>query len=378
MIKTLTNSVSMDKERFSIPKSVQQAIPIRRIWQDGIFEVGNSFSKSYRFSDINYAIADKENKTEMFLDYSELLNALDSGASAKITINNRRVNKEEFESSLLIPLKGDNLDEYRREYNDMLLSKVTDTSNSIIQERYLTISIHKKNIDEARSYFARVSTDLAMHFAQLSSFATELNATSRLQLFRDFFREGESTIYPFDMAYAAKHGNSFKDWLCPDTMEFASEYFKAGNRWGRVLYMQTYASYIKDSMISELCDFGKSLLLSVDILPVPTDEAVREIQNKLLGVETNATNWQRKQNASNNFSAVLPYDMEMQRKETKEFLDDLTTRDQRMMFGLVTMVHMADSLEQLNADTDAILSVARKHLCQMAVLKWQQKDGLDT
>ncbi|MEG2499800.1 MAG: TraE family protein [Oscillospiraceae bacterium] len=378
MIKTLTNSVSMDKERFSIPKSVQQAIPIRRIWQDGIFEVGNSFSKSYRFSDINYAIADKENKTEMFLDYSELLNALDSGASAKITINNRRVNKEEFESSLLIPLKGDNLDEYRREYNDMLLSKVTDTSNSIIQERYLTISIHKKNIDEARSYFARVSTDLAMHFAQLSSFATELNATSRLQLFRDFFREGESTIYPFDMAYAAKHGNSFKDWLCPDTMEFASEYFKSGNRWGRVLYMQTYASYIKDSMISELCDFGKSLLLSVDILPVPTDEAVREIQNKLLGVETNATNWQRKQNASNNFSAVLPYDMEMQRKETKEFLDDLTTRDQRMMFGLVTMVHMADSLEQLNADTDAILSVARKHLCQMAVLKWQQKDGLDT
>ncbi|MEG2924050.1 MAG: TraE family protein, partial [Oscillospiraceae bacterium] len=349
MIKTLTNSVSMDKERFSIPKSVQQAIPIRRIWQDGIFEVGNSFSKSYRFSDINYAIADKENKTEMFLDYSELLNALDSGASAKITINNRRVNKEEFESSLLIPLKGDNLDEYRREYNDMLLSKVTDTSNSIIQERYLTISIHKKNIDEARSYFARVGTDLAMHFAQLSSFATELNATSRLQLFRDFFREGESTIYPFDMAYAAKHGNSFKDWLCPDTMEFASEYFKAGNRWGRVLYMQTYASYIKDSMISELCDFGKSLLLSVDILPVPTDEAVREIQNKLLGVETNATNWQRKQNASNNFSAVLPYDMEMQRKETKEFLDDLTTRDQRMMFGLVTMVHMADSLEQLNA-----------------------------
>ena len=122
----------------------------------------------------------------------------------------------------------------------------------------------------------------------------------------------------------------------------------------------------------------RSLMLSIDILTVPTDEAVREIQNKLLGVETNAANWQRKQNAANNFSAVLPYDMEQQRKETKEMLDDLTNRDQRMMFGLVTLVHLADTKEQLDSDTETLLTTARKHLCQMSVLRWQQKDGLDT
>ena len=119
-------------------------------------------------------------------------------------------------------------------------------------------------------------------------------------------------------------------------------------------------------------------MLSIDILPVPTDEAVREIQNRLLGVETNVTNWQRRQNANNNFSAVVPYDMELQRKETKEMLDDLTTRDQRMMFSLLTMVHMADSREQLESDTETLLSVARKHLCQLSTLKWQQVDGLNT
>ena len=59
-------------------------------------------------------------------------------------------------------------------------------------------------------------------------------------------------------------------------------------------------------------------------------------------------------------------------------LDDLTTRDQRMMFGILTMVHMADSKKQLDSDTESILSVARKHLCQMATLKWQQVDGLNT
>lgn len=378
MIKTLTQALKMDKEKFTVPKSVQQALPIKRIWPDGIFQVGNKYSKSFRFSDINYAIASKEDKTEMFLDYSDLLNALDSGATAKITLNNRRINKDEFERSLLLPMKEDGLDQYRKEYNDMLLSKVSGTSNSIYQERYLTISVHKKNIDEARTYFARVGTDITTHLAKLSSVSEELDAGERLQVFRDFFRAEEPSAFPFDLKAFAKKGHSFKDWICPESMEFKKDYFKINERYGRVLYMQDYASYVKDDMISELCDLSQNLMLSIDILPVPTDEAVREIQNKLLGVETNVTNWQRRQNANNNFSAVVPYDMELQRKETKEMLDDLTTRDQRMMFGLLTMVHMADSKKQLDSDTETLFSVARKHLCQLSTLKWQQVDGLNT
>ena len=378
MIKTLNQTIRMDRETFKVPKSVQQAIPIRRIWPDGIFQVGNKFSKSFRFSDINYSIASKNDKTEMFLDYSELLNSLDSGISAKITLNNRRINKQEFEQSLLIPMKGDGLDEYRREYNEMLLSKVSGTNNSIYQERYLTVSIHKKNIDEARTYFARVGTDIITHLSKLSSVGEELDAQERLQIFRDFFKADEQSAFTFDLKESAKKGHSFKDWISPETMEFHKDYFQIGDRFGRVLYMQDYASYVKDDMVSELCDLSRDLMLSIDILPVPTDEAVREIQNRLLGVETNVTNWQRRQNANNNFSAVVPYDMELQRKETKEMLDDLTTRDQRMMFGLLTMVHMADSKKQLDSDTDTVLSVARKHLCQMSTLKWQQADGLNT
>ena len=157
-------------------------------------------------------------------------------------------------------------------------------------------------------------------------------------------------------------------------MEFSKDCFKINERYGRVLYMQDYASYVKDDMISELCDLSRDLMPSIDILPVPTDEAVREIQNRLLGVETNVTNWQRRQNANNNFSAIVPYDMELQRKETKEMLDDLTTRDQRMMFGILTMVHMADSKKQLDSDTESILSVARSGWTQYGTALWHPKD----
>ena len=70
--------------------------------------------------------------------------------------------------------------------------------------------------------------------------------------------------------------------------------------------------------------------------------------------------------------------MEQQRKESKEFLDDLTTRDQRMMFAVLTMVHTAETKEQLDSDTEVLLTTARKHLCQFATLKHQQMDGLNT
>lgn len=378
MIKTLSNIFKQDKERFVIPRSVQQAIPIQAVWADGIFKIGrNKFARTYKFLDINYAVAGREDKEAMFLEYSELLNSFDSGATTKITINNRRLNRQDFEKSILIPMQEDGLDLYRKEYNAMLLEKATG-ADSVVQEKYVTVSAYKKTIEEARTYFARVGSELASHFARLGSKCAELDLTDKLRALHDFYRAGEETNFHFDLSETMKKGHSFKDFICPDSFEFEKDCFRMGDRYGRVLFLREYASYIKDIMISELTDLNRNLMLSIDVIPVPTDEAVREVENRLLGVETNITNWQRRQNANNNFSAVVPYDMEQQRKESKEFLDDLTTRDQRMLFAVLTLVHTADTKAQLDADTETLLTVSRKHLCQFSTLKYQQMDGLNT
>ncbi len=378
MIKTLQNTLKQDKEKFTVPRSVQDAIPIRRIWPDGVFQFGSKFSKCIRFSDINYAIASKEDKTVMFLNYSELLNALDTGSTTKITINNKRINRRNFESTILLPTQGDFLDGYRAEYNTMLMDKVTDASNSVVQERYITVSTHKKNIGEARTFFDRVTNDITSRLNKLDSRSEELDALERLRILHDFYRVGEETEFHFDLKDSMRKGHSYKDAICPDSMEVKKDHFVMGDKFGRVLFLKEYASYIKDSMINELTELNRTLMLSIDVIPVPTDEAVREMQNRLLGVETNVTNWQRRQNSNNNFSAVVPYDLEQQRRETREMLDDLTTRDQRMMFAVVTLVHLADSKEELDSDTETLQAIARKHLCQLSTLNWQQAEGLVT
>ena len=378
MIRTLKTINKKEKEKFKIPRSVQDLIPIQTVYTDGIFQTGSGkFSKTYKFEDVNYAVASAEDKTSMFLKYGDILNSLESGATTKITINNRRMDKREIARDILLPYRKDNLDEYREEYNRMLLSKTVGAS-SMVQDKYLTITAYKDSIEDARAYFARVGAELQVHFNKLGSKLMELETEERLQILFNFYRIGEESFFNFDMAEYARKGHSFKDYISPDSIEVFDDYFKLGEKYGRVMFLKDYANFIKDKAIAKMTEIARNLMLSIDIIPIPTDEAVREVENIMLGVETNAANWQRRQNANNNFTAMLPYDMELQRNETREFLEDLTARDKRMMFAVMTVVHMADSKKQLDQDTAAIKNIAITEHCQLSTLKWQQMDGLNT
>lgn len=366
------------KEHTRIPRSVQDAIPISTVYDDGLFRVGkNQYSRTYKFEDINYQVASEADKETMFERYCALLNSLDSNATTKITINNRKLNQADFEKRIFIKEQDDNLNEYRREYNQMLLAKAT-AGNSIIQEKYITVTVTEKSADDARQYFNRFGASLAIQLNKLGSKCTDLDAIERLRIFYDFYRSGEESDFAFDLKDSRRKGHSFKDYICPDSMEIQKDHIVLGERYARVLFLKEYANFLKDDFVTELTTRCKNMMLSIDMLPLPTGKAVREVETRLLGTETNITNWQRKQNANNNFSAEVPYDLEMQRQELREFLDDLSSRDQKMMLSVLTIVITADTLDELNQQTKSMQELARERVSQIAVLKFQQLDGLHT
>ena len=377
-MKTLNKLFKQDKEKFVVPKNVQDAIPIKTIWEDGIFLVGkNKYSKCYKFSDINYAVASRDDKEAMFLDYMQILNSFECEMLVKISILNSKINEQIVENNVKIENEKDRLDRLRKEYNK-LIDEGEKASNGIMQEKYITITIKKKNLEEARTAFRRITIELNKHFKKLNSVCTELDSDERLKLLHNFYRMGEENDFCFDMIDNMQKGHSFKDYISPDSFEFKSDYFKMGNKFGRVIFLKEYASFIKDSMISELTDISKSLILTIDISPVATDEAIKEAERILLGIETNKANYVRKQSENNNFLASVPFDMEQQEQEAREFLNDLMTRDQRMFLGLITIVFTADTEKELDNITESILTTARKNLCQFGLLKFQQLDGLNT
>ncbi len=378
MIRSVKTIMQQEKEPYFIPKKVQDVIPIQRIWPDGIFMVGKDrYAKCWKIRDINYLVASDEAKKAMFDAYIAVLNALDTTSTAKFTLSNHSPKQADFEESVLMPMRYDGLDEYRDEENQNVLNSSVD-SNGIMQDKYATITVTKRSLEDARSFFNLAGAELNRHLMAMDSKATELSADDRLRILHDFYRNGEENFYQFNLMDSMRLGHSFKDYICPDGIEKHSDYLVLGKKFVRVLYLKYYASYIRDWFISELMDMHRNMMLSIDIISVPMDEAVKEAESKLLGVETNITNWQRRQNKNNNFSALVPYDMEQQRAESKAFLEDLTARDQRMMLAVITIEVMADSLEELDQETDRILSTARTKMCQIAPLKYQQLDGLNT
>ena len=364
-----------ERDTFSIPKSVQKSIPINKVYKDGIFQVSGKFSKTWRFFDVNYQLASPEKQEELFKTYCAFLNALPVHATAKITLFNRTLNQKEFSRTLLMPFKADGLDQFRVEYNDLLADKAAD-SNNLIQEKYITISVEAKSLEDAKAFFNRVGTDLTTSLSRMDSVVREINLAERLRLFHDFFRPGEEQEYRFDLTETMRRGHSFKDAIAPDCLTFQKSHYEMGDHFGRTLFLRDYASYIKDEMITELMDYPRNMMLSIDIVPIGMDDAIKMVDKVIMSVDSDANRWQQRQNANNNFTANLPYQMEQMRKVGKEYMDDLTERDQRMMFAVVTLTHLADSLEQLDQDTESLLSRTRG--CEFSILKYQQEDALNT
>ena len=377
MIKSVRKVMAADRKGLKVPRSSADLIPVKRIWNDGIFLTESGYSKTYRFSDINYLTAGGDNREKLFLGYCDLINSLDSSAVTKITVHRHRLNGQSFSDRAVIPYREDGLDRYREEYNRMILDKISGESGTV-QDRYITVTVRKKDIESARSWFIRLGTELAVRFAGLGSQCEDLTAAERISMLHGYFRRKEAESFCPELSDVMKRGQDIRELISPEWTEPSTDMIEADGRYIRALYLKDYASYIDDRFVSELTGACEDMLLSVDVIPVSKDEAVRELENKLLGVETNITGWQRRQNTAGNWSAQVPYDMDQQRTATREFLKDLTERDQRMMFAVITMLISADSREQLERDTEAVLAAARGRRCQAAVLRFQQLDGMAT
>ena len=220
MIKTLNNTIKQDRTAYKIPRSVQDVIPIQRIFADGIFQFGTKYSRTLRFSDINYAIASKEDKTAMFLGYSELLNALDSGSTTKLTICNKQVNRQAFEDTVLLPQRGDSLDGFVDEFNGMLEGKISGSSASVEQERFhhgfrsqkeCRRSAHILLPRDGRSILQALAAQLVL---QRAGRCRAAGCAARILPTRG------SMHLPFDLQTAMKRGHNLKDTICPDSLEF--------------------------------------------------------------------------------------------------------------------------------------------------------------
>lgn len=385
MNRTLKKSRKQDREKLRAYKVVQDAIPLEECYEDGVFCVqksksSNKYSVTYRLRDISYQFVSEEMQKSIFLAWSAALNVLTPGTINNINVIKRRLNANTLDSFLIRGYGSDHSPEYLEllsEANQILRQKAAE-GNGMVQELYFTVSVNKKDVEAARNFFRRTLATLQAQLSRTGSRCDMLGTAERLRLLHDFYRTGKEDEPGFDLKEALQHGSSAKNYVAPDSFEFYDDHFKMGGKYGRALVLHTYPTFLKDTIVGELCDLNAPLIWSMSILPVPTDEAVEEAQKRAMNADSNMQKWFRKQFENKNYGGMPPYDLEQARLQAQEYLKDITERDQHLMYAAVTMIHLADTKEQLDSDTESLEAAARGAQCRLAVLRWQQLDGLNT
>ena len=368
-----------DKERIdyiAIPRKLQDIIPVKMIYPDGIFKLNNGrYSKSYIVKDINYASAGKEERKSMANKYAELLSGMDSDAMYEITVSKRKFDKNTYDENVFLKYREDGLDEYRSEYNDMI-NEIFTASNMMYREIYITISLYKKSYEDVKSVFDKFENSMSICLGEAGSGIRSLSAEQRLRILYDFYRgDGTCNIDLLDMI---KTGRDVRTYICPDNFVCEDDKIKMGTRYCRALLLRDIPSYLKDDIVQRLTEIKNPVMLSITTDPISTEVAVREVEERLMKVNTNIDSWKTKQKNRKLPFDEIPYAFDLQRKEVKSILDELTYNDNRMMYTTLTIVHTADTEEELDADTERILTSANEARCQITVLHYRQLDGILT
>lgn len=282
--------------------------------------------------------------------------------------------------TVALPLKNDEYDKYRNVFNDVVIKKALQ-ANGITQEIYLTVTVWKKDISAAISFFNRQFIQISQAFANLNAKIEQVNAVERLRIFHDFYRQGEETDYNFNFQDMIRQGADIRDYICPDIYDsdrHSADYFKFGKTYGRSIFLRNYASFIKDDIVTKICSISRPCCFSIDLVAIPTDESIQSANKIKMRVEGNKVKYLRKAAERGIYGATITYDMQQQLNEADEYLNDLTERDQRMFVANISMVHLASTKEELDEDTEEIFAAARSKMCQMSTLIFEQLKGLVT
>jgi len=236
---------------YKTPKSIQETIEIMAVAENGIFEVSkNKYSKCYRFQDINYTTATEDEQIGIFERYCKFLNSLD--CNYKITINNKNKNMDELRDKVLIAEKNDGFNNYRRIYNDIIEEKIIEGRQGIEQERYLTITIERKNFEEAKAQFATLEATIHKAFIELGAEIVPLNGNERLKVLYDYYHLGDEGSFDFDIKKAKKVGADFRNDLCNGMVKYFPDHFEDESKFCKALFIKKYPSSLSDRFINEI------------------------------------------------------------------------------------------------------------------------------
>ena len=371
--------VEAARKNDGIPRTAQQSIPFDRMFPDGICRVGDRYyTKTIQFQDINYQLAQQEDKTAIFEEWCGFLNFFDSSIHFELSFMNMATDAESFEASIRIPLAHDGFDDVREEYSEMLKTQLSQGNNGLTKTKYLTFGIKTDSIRQAKPRLAHVQNDLMNNFRQLGVRAQIMNGKERLKLMHDMFHMGDvEDKFRFDWKWLVGSGLSVKDFIAPTAFAFpGSRIFQMGSLYGSMSYLAITASDLSDQLLKDFLDMDSSQIITMHIQSVDQTEAIKTIKHTITELDRSKIEEQKKAVRSGYDMDIIPSDLATYGKDAKSLLKELQSQNERMFLITMLIMNTGKTQQELETNVFQASSIAQKHNCMLRRLDFQQENAL--
>ena len=376
--RRLLASVSKAKRDGRLPKTAQQTIPYQEMCRDGICIIGDRyFTRQIQFYDVNYQLAQNEDKNLIFENYCDFLNYFDSSIKVQLSFLNQRADMEEYQKSIHIPEQADDFNGIRREYSGMLKGQLARGNNGLTKTKYITFGIEADSLKEAKPRLERIEADVLANFKVLGVRAHSLDGYERLAILHRMFHPADNQKFKFAWDAIWKTGLSSKDFIAPDSFTFKSgQYFQIGRTYGAVSFLQILAPELTDRMLADFLDLENSMVVTLHIQSIDQSAAIKNIKRKITDLDRMKIEEQKKAVRAGYDMDIIPSDLATFGSEAKTLLEDLQSRNERMFLVTMLVMNHAGTRQKLENNIFQAAGVAQKYNCALRRLDYQQEQGL--
>ena len=360
------------------PRTAQQTIPFERIFPDGICRVGmDYYTKTIQFQDINYQLAQQDDKTEIFEEWCSFLNFFDSSVHFQLSFMNFATEVGDFEKKIAIAHQEDRFNDVRDEYSGILLRNMQAGNNGLTKVKYITFGIHADSMRSAKPRLIHIEMDIQNNFKRLGVIAETLNGEQRLALMHKQLHMGDSAKFHFDWKYLVKSGLSVKDFIAPSSFEFPNgRYFKMGDTWCAMSFLSIDASDVSDRMLADFLGMESSQIVTMHLHSVDQNEAIKTVKHTITELDRSKIEEQKKAVRAGYDMEIIPSDLATYGKDAKALLKELQSQNERMFLLTFLIMNTGRTKEELDNNIFQASSIAQKHSCNLVRLDFQQEQGL--
>ena len=358
--------------------TAQQSIPYHEMGRDGICRVQDKFySKTIRFYDINYQLAQNEDKNAIFENWCDFLNYFDSTIHFQLSFINQHSNMAEYEKVIHINPQEDEFDDLRMEFAQMLNNQLAKGNNGLMRTKYITFGIEAENIREARPKLERIESDIMNNFKILGVTAYPLNGAERLQIMYETFNQDSKVPFHFSYDEVLRTGLSTKDYIAPTSFVFKNgKDFQMGGTIGAVSYLQILAPELTDKMLAEFLEMDSNLMVNFHIQSIDQMKAIKLVKSKVTDINRMKIEEQKKAVRAGYDMDIIPSDLNTYGGEAKRLLEDLQSRNERMFLVTALFLNTAETKQELENVVFQTAGIAQKYNCALKRLDYQQEPGL--